>query len=412
MTCGGVILSFPSSSSSSTVHGKIVLDGILTGDDFFSVAIGCLLVFSLLLLLTKEVKKVGKNEHHLWKKNDSAGSGQKALNLVRMLSGLPNEKEVVYGALNKWVAWEVEFPIVAAAKALQILRKRSQWHRVIQVSNMVAKWMLSKGQGATMGTYDTLLLAFDMEERTDEAESLWNMILHTHTRSIPRRLFARMIALYAHHDLQHKVIEVFADMEELKVRPDEDTARRVARAFREIGQEEKQELVLRSRHRGAVMNQVVPLFPKMEHNRLRSQLPRQKVAKWMLSKGQGATMGTYDTLLLAFDMEERADEAESLWNMILHTHTRSIPRRLFARMIALYAHHDLQHKVIEVFADMEELKVRPDEDTARRVARAFRELGQEEKQELILRRYLSEYKYIYFNGERVRVKRYSSDEEG
>ncbi|CAH8345348.1 unnamed protein product [Eruca vesicaria subsp. sativa] len=189
----------------------------------------------------KEVKKVGKNEHHLWKKNDSAGSGQKALNLVRMLSGLPNEKEAVYGALNKWVAWEVEFPIIAAAKALQILRKRSQWHRVIQV----AKWMLSKGQGATMGTYDTLLLAFDMEERADEAESLWNMILHTHTRSIPRRLFARMIALYAHHDLQDKVIEVFADMEELKVRPDEDTARRVARAFKELGQEEKRELVLR-----------------------------------------------------------------------------------------------------------------------------------------------------------------------
>ena len=59
-------------------------------------------------------------------------------------------------------------------------------------------------------------------------------------------------------------------------------------------------------------------------------------------------MGTYDTLLLAFDMDERADEAESLWNMILHTHTRSIPRRLFARMIALYAHHDLHDKVIEV----------------------------------------------------------------
>ncbi|XP_024005368.1 pentatricopeptide repeat-containing protein At4g18975, chloroplastic isoform X2 [Eutrema salsugineum] len=189
----------------------------------------------------KEIRKVGKKEHHLWKKNDSAGSGQKALNLVRMLSGLPNEKEAVYGALNKWVAWEVEFPIIAAAKALQILRKRSQWHRVIQL----AKWMLSKGQGATMGTYDTLLLAFDMEERADEAESLWNMILHTHTRSIPRRLFARMVALYAHHGLQDKVIEVFADMEELKVRPDEDTARRVARAFRELGQEEKRKLILK-----------------------------------------------------------------------------------------------------------------------------------------------------------------------
>ncbi|CAL9226009.1 unnamed protein product [Arabidopsis halleri] len=190
---------------------------------------------------SNEIKKVGKKEHHLWKKNDSAGSGQKALNLVRMLSGLPNEKEAVYGALNKWVAWEVEFPIIAAAKALQILRKRSQWHRVIQL----AKWMLSKGQGATMGTYDTLLLAFDMDQRADEAESLWNMILHTHTRSIPRRLFARMIALYAHYDLHDKVIEVFADMEELKVRPDEDTARRVARAFRELGQEENRKLILR-----------------------------------------------------------------------------------------------------------------------------------------------------------------------
>ncbi|KFK28568.1 hypothetical protein AALP_AA7G013300 [Arabis alpina] len=189
----------------------------------------------------EEVKKVGKKEHHLWKKNDSAGSGQKALNLVRFVSGLPDEKEVVYGALNKWVAWEVEFPIIAAAKALLILRKRSQWHRVIQVS----KWMLSKGQGATMGTYDTLLLAFDMDDRPDEAESLWNMILHTHTRSIPRRLFARMIALYAHHDLYDKVIEVFADMEELKVKPDEDTAKRVARAFRVLGQDEKQKLILR-----------------------------------------------------------------------------------------------------------------------------------------------------------------------
>lgn len=60
---------------------------------------------------------------------------------------------------------------------------------------------------------------------------------------------------------------------------------------------------------------------------------------------------------------------------------------------------------------MEELKVSPDEDTARRVARAFRELGQEENRKLILRRYLSEFRYIYFNGERARVKRYSSEED-
>ncbi|XP_015876689.1 pentatricopeptide repeat-containing protein At4g18975, chloroplastic isoform X2 [Ziziphus jujuba] len=189
----------------------------------------------------KTTKKVGKKEHHLWKKRDSSGSGQKALNLVRLVSGLPNEKEAVYGALDKWTAWETEFPLVAAVKALRILRKNRQWMRLIQV----AKWMLSKGQGATMGTYDALLLAFDMDERVDEAESLWNMILHTHTRSLSKRLFSRMISLYDHHDMQTKIIEVFADMEELGVRPDEDTVRRVAHAFRDLGQEEKRKLFLR-----------------------------------------------------------------------------------------------------------------------------------------------------------------------
>ncbi|XP_039006463.1 pentatricopeptide repeat-containing protein At4g18975, chloroplastic-like [Hibiscus syriacus] len=189
----------------------------------------------------KPVKKVGKNEHHLWKKRDSAGSRQKALNLVRIISQLPDEKEIVYGALDKWVAWEIEFPLIAAAKALRILRKRSQWLRVIQV----AKWMLSKGQGATMGTYDALLLAFDMDSRVDEAESLWNMILHTHTRSISKQLFSRMISLFDHHDMHDKIIEVFADMEELRVRPDENSIRKVARAFKKLGQEDKQKLVLR-----------------------------------------------------------------------------------------------------------------------------------------------------------------------
>ncbi|KAJ4849970.1 hypothetical protein Tsubulata_004864, partial [Turnera subulata] len=183
----------------------------------------------------------GKKEHHLWKKRESAGSGQKALNLVRVLSEAPNEKEAVYGTLDKWVAWETEFPLIAVSKALRIFLKRRQWIRVIQV----AKWMLCKGQGATMGTYDSLLLAFDMDDRVDEAKSLWNMILHTHTRSISKRLFSRMISLYDHHDMPDEIIEVFADMEELGVRPDEDTTRRVARAFKTLGQEEKQKLVLK-----------------------------------------------------------------------------------------------------------------------------------------------------------------------
>ncbi|WOG89716.1 hypothetical protein DCAR_0208954 [Daucus carota subsp. sativus] len=191
--------------------------------------------------VVKLIKKVGKQEHHLWSKRDSSGSGQKALNLVRIVSGLPNEKEAVYGALDKWTAWETEFPLIAAAKALQILKKRNQWTRVIQV----AKWMLGKGQGMTMGTFDTLLLAFDMDGRVDEAESFWNMILHTHTRSISKRLFSRMIWLYDHHNKPDKVIEVFADMEELGVKPDEDTTKKIAHAFQKQGQEDKQKEVLK-----------------------------------------------------------------------------------------------------------------------------------------------------------------------
>ncbi|KAG4151876.1 hypothetical protein ERO13_D04G084216v2, partial [Gossypium hirsutum] len=45
--------------------------------------------------------------------------------LVPKESQLPNEKETVYGALDKWVAWEIEFPLIAASKALQIFKKRA-----------------------------------------------------------------------------------------------------------------------------------------------------------------------------------------------------------------------------------------------------------------------------------------------
>ncbi|KAL9262044.1 Pentatricopeptide repeat-containing protein [Drosera capensis] len=121
-------------------------------------------------LLRKVVKKPGKIEHHVWKKRDSTGSGTKALDLIRIVFEQPNVKEAVYGALDKWVAWELEFPLIAAAKALRILKKRNQWIRVIQV---------------------------------------------------------------------------FGDMEELGVKPDEDTVRRIARAFDELGHASKKELVIR-----------------------------------------------------------------------------------------------------------------------------------------------------------------------
>ncbi|KAA3464484.1 pentatricopeptide repeat-containing protein chloroplastic-like isoform X1 [Gossypium australe] len=135
------------------------------------------------------MKKAGKNEHHLWEKRDSAGSGQKALNLLR----------------------------------------------IVIADTQMTKWMLSKGQVATMGTYGTFLLAFDMENRVDEAGSLWNLVLHTHNRSILKRLFSRMISLFDHHSMPNKIIETWRSC----VKLDENTVRKVVRAFQELGQEDK-----------------------------------------------------------------------------------------------------------------------------------------------------------------------------
>jgi len=101
------------------------------------------------------VTKKPNKEHHLWIRKETAGSGKKALRLIDAVSKLPNEKEAIYGALDKWSAFEPEFPIVAAAKALGMLKRRRKWLRIIQVT----KWLMSKGQVLTWTTYDTLLLA-------------------------------------------------------------------------------------------------------------------------------------------------------------------------------------------------------------------------------------------------------------
>lgn len=186
------------------------------------------------------VSKKPNKEHHLWIRKETAGSGKMALRLIDTVSKLPNEREAVYGALDKWSAFEPEFPIIAAAKALLMLKRRRKWLRIIQVT----KWLMSKGQVLTWTTYDTLLLALFMDGRVDEAESIWDTVIQTHTRSVPRRLFSRMILMYDIRHCPDKVLEVFGDMEELGVRPDEDTARRIGRAFVATGQGENEKYVL------------------------------------------------------------------------------------------------------------------------------------------------------------------------
>jgi hypothetical protein len=75
--------------------------------------------------------------------------------------------------------------------------------------SQVTKWLMSKGQVLTWTTYDTLLLALLMDKRVDEAESVWNTVIQTHTRSVPKRLFSRMILIYDIHQRPDKVLEVY-----------------------------------------------------------------------------------------------------------------------------------------------------------------------------------------------------------
>ncbi|KAM0880227.1 hypothetical protein ACQ4PT_033730 [Festuca glaucescens] len=51
----------------------------------------------------------------------------------RRVKDLSNVKEEVYGALDSFVAWELEFPLIAVKKALHTLEEEKEWKRIIQV---------------------------------------------------------------------------------------------------------------------------------------------------------------------------------------------------------------------------------------------------------------------------------------
>nr|GMC58272.1 pentatricopeptide repeat-containing protein At4g21190 [Ipomoea batatas] len=151
----------------------------------------------------------------VWKSRRKIGTISKSLKLVECIKGLSNVKEEVYGALDSFIAWELEFPLITVKKAIKTLEHEKEWKRIIQVT----KWMLSKGQGRTMGSYYTLLNALAEDGRLDEAEELWRKLLLENLESIPRIFFEKMISLYYRKEMHEKMFEIFADMEELGVRP-------------------------------------------------------------------------------------------------------------------------------------------------------------------------------------------------
>ncbi|CAN6564866.1 unnamed protein product [Malus baccata var. baccata] len=171
----------------------------------------------------------------VWKANKRIGTVSKSLKLVESIKGLSNVKEEVYGALDSFIAWELEFPLITVKKALKSLENQKEWKRIIQVS----KWMLSKGQGRTMGTYFSLLTALAEDGRIEEAEELWTKLFSQYLESMPRMFFDKMISIYYQHGLYNKMFEIFADMEELGVQPNVSIVTKVGNVFKELGMLDK-----------------------------------------------------------------------------------------------------------------------------------------------------------------------------
>ncbi|CAO2194739.1 unnamed protein product, partial [Urochloa humidicola] len=144
----------------------------------------------------------------VWKTRKKIGTISKSQKLVERIKGLSNVKEEVYGALDSFVAWDLEFPLIVVKKALKALEDEKEWKRIIQV----IKWMFNKGQGKTMGSYYTLLNALIEDERIEEAEELFAMIFSRYMEGLPRTFFMRMISLYYSVGAYDKMFEVFADM--------------------------------------------------------------------------------------------------------------------------------------------------------------------------------------------------------
>ncbi|KAK1409964.1 hypothetical protein QVD17_36495 [Tagetes erecta] len=171
----------------------------------------------------------------VWKTRTKIGTVSKSLKLVECIKGLSNVKEEVYGALDSFIAWDLEFPLITVKKALKALEHEKEWKRIIQVT----KWMLSKGQGKTMGSYYLLLYALAEDGRIDEAEELWTTLFSDNLQSMPRIFFDRMIAIYYKRDMHDKMFEVFADMEELGIRPTVSIVNMVGDVFQKLGMLDK-----------------------------------------------------------------------------------------------------------------------------------------------------------------------------
>ncbi|CAI0411001.1 unnamed protein product [Linum tenue] len=161
--------------------------------------------------------------------------------LINTLMDLKDNKEGIYGALDAWVAWEREFPIGPLKHALLALEKEHQWHRIVQV----IKWMLSKGQGNTMGAYGQLIRALDKDHRAEEAHTIWVKKVGTDLHSVPWKLCSMMISVYYRNNMLDRLVKLFKGMEAFDRKLyDKVIVQRVANAHEMLGMPEEKKRVL------------------------------------------------------------------------------------------------------------------------------------------------------------------------
>ncbi|KAF8111660.1 hypothetical protein N665_0073s0020 [Sinapis alba] len=161
--------------------------------------------------------------------------------LVNTLLDIEDNKEAVYGALDAWVAWERNFPIASLKRVIAILEKEHQWHRMVQV----IKWILSKGQGNTMGTYGQLIRALDMDRRAEEAHAIWRKKIGNDLHSVPWQLCLQMIRIYLRNNMLQELVKLFKDLESYDRKPtDKKIVQSVADAYELLGMLEEKERVL------------------------------------------------------------------------------------------------------------------------------------------------------------------------
>lgn len=162
--------------------------------------------------------------------------------LIKALLDSEDSKDAVYGTLDAWVAWEQNFPIAPLKNVLLALEKEQQWHRVVQV----IKWMLSKGQGNTMGTYQQLIRALDRDHRAEEAHNFWVKKIGNDLHSVPWQTCHVIISVYYRNTMLDRLVKLFKGLEAFGRKPTEKKiVQKVADAYELLGLVDEKERILK-----------------------------------------------------------------------------------------------------------------------------------------------------------------------